>query len=369
LAVHLLRTDTNERVEVIEMRGTLAQSLAGAFQEMEAVGSGTRCRKPLYHASIAPDPRFSMTREQWQEAIAALEQRMRLANQPRVVVMHLKEGREHCHVVWSRIDAERMKAIPDGHNFRRHEETARDLERRFGHELVQGAHAERGGRKRPKRTPSRADIQQQERHAKSGRAAVGTVKRITEELTALWHQTSSGREFADALAARGYVLARGDRRDFVVVDSVGAVHSLTRRIEGVKAAAVRERMADVDRDGLPSVAEAKAHQAARQIAQDAAKGAGGRFNHAVLWRHSAPRVTVPTRIGGLTPSGWGGVWSRRACPPFIRRTWRPAARKHTARQEQREERPPFRPHRHGEGFHCNGCKEWHPEGVMHCEFG
>jgi hypothetical protein len=29
---------------------------------------------------------------------------------------------------------------------------------------------------------------------------------------------------------------------------------------------------------------------------------------------------------------------------------------------------PFRPHRHDKGFVCNGCREWHPDGMMHCEF-
>jgi hypothetical protein len=372
LAAHLLRADTNERVEVLEVRGTLAQTLAGAFREMEAVASGTRCRKPLYHASIAHDTRYSMTREQWQEAITALERRLGLTDQPRAVVLHLKNGREHCHVVWSRIDAERMKAIPDSHNYRRHEETSRDLERRFGHERVQGAHAERKGRKRPARTPSRADIQQQERAGKSGCAAVGAVRQVKAELTALWQQTGTGREFAAALKARGYVLARGDRRDFVVLDSAGAVHSLSRRIEGVKAAAVRERMGAVDRESLPSVAEAKARHVARQSPQDArgaAQGAGGRIlpprDASALWRRSARAVTVRKRIGRFTSSRRGAALLRVPIPG----AWRPAARVTVqgSGREKRDERQPFRPHRHGKGFFCNGCKEWHPEGVMHCE--
>jgi hypothetical protein len=34
-----------------------------------------------------------------------------LKDQPRAVVFHVKEGREHCHVVWSRIDAEHRRAV------------------------------------------------------------------------------------------------------------------------------------------------------------------------------------------------------------------------------------------------------------------
>jgi hypothetical protein len=258
LARHLSRTDTNERAEVLEVRGTVAQDLRGAFQEMEAVASGTNCQKSLYHANIDPDARFPMTREQWREAIDAVEKKMGLTDQPRAVVIHVKQGREHCHVVWSRIDTERMTAISDGHNYRKHEEVCRDLERRFGHERVQGAHAEREGKERPERTPHYADIQQQERHGKRGRAAVDAVKQVKADITALWHSTDSGKDFAAGLAARGYVLAQGDRNDFVVLDSVGAVHSVARRIEGVKTAAVRTRMADIDRASLPTLEQARA---------------------------------------------------------------------------------------------------------------
>jgi hypothetical protein len=41
------------------------------------------------------------------------------------------------------------------------------------------------------------------------------------------------------LAEHGYMLARGDRRDFVIVDREGGIHSLARRIDGMKAAELR----------------------------------------------------------------------------------------------------------------------------------
>lgn len=52
LAAHLQRVDTNERMEVLGIRGTVARDLEGALREMEAMSSGTRCKNPLYHASI-----------------------------------------------------------------------------------------------------------------------------------------------------------------------------------------------------------------------------------------------------------------------------------------------------------------------------
>jgi hypothetical protein len=48
LAEHLLRADTNERVEIGEIRGTVAEDLFGALKEMEAVAICTRTSKALY---------------------------------------------------------------------------------------------------------------------------------------------------------------------------------------------------------------------------------------------------------------------------------------------------------------------------------
>src|SRR6185312_8910442 len=42
-----------------------------------------------------------------------------------------------------------------------------------------------------------------------------------------------------------------------IVDQKGGIHSLARRIDGMKAAGLREFMAAVDRDSLPSIAEAR----------------------------------------------------------------------------------------------------------------
>ena len=151
-AAHLERTDTNEiRNEVIEMRDVAAPDLRGALREMEAVASACpNCKKPLYQASINTQAHERMTDEQRMQAVDRLEKELGLTGQPRVVVVHEKnDGREHCHVVWSRIDLDKMRTISDSHNFRKHEIVARELEREFGHERVQGAHIERDGKQRP----------------------------------------------------------------------------------------------------------------------------------------------------------------------------------------------------------------------------
>ena len=104
-----------------------------------------------------------ITAEQWRATINRLGEKLGLSGQPRVVVMHEKHGREHVHVVWSRVDGASMKAIADSFNYRAHEEVAREMERAFGHEHTQGAHVERDDVARLDRTLSHRDRQQSER--------------------------------------------------------------------------------------------------------------------------------------------------------------------------------------------------------------
>ena len=263
LAVHLTRTDTNERAEVKEVRGVVAEDLRGALLEMEAVSAGARTSKPFYHGNINTRADERLTDEQRMHAIDRLEEKLGLSGHSRVVVVHEKEGREHCHIVWSRIDLDRMAAVSDSHNYRKHEEVARDLEREFGHERVQGAHVERDGKARPERTPSHAEMLQSDRTGLS-------AQQVKEKVTELWRATDNGQSFAVALWDAGFVLARGDRRDFVMIDPSGGTHSLARRIEGAMVKDIRERMSNLDPSQLYNIRDAKQIQKAR-LARDASR--------------------------------------------------------------------------------------------------
>jgi Relaxase/Mobilisation nuclease domain len=283
LAKHLENTGSNERIEVKELRGVIAADLRGALQEMEALANGTRAVKPLYHASINTRADERLSDPQRYQAIDRLERELGLIGQPRAVVVHAKEGREHCHVVWSRIDLARHRAISDSHNYRKHELVARELERAFGHERVQGAHIEREGRPRPKRTPSHAEMQQGARTGITPQAA-------RAHITKIWQQSDTGTAFAKGLEDSGWTLARGDRRDFVVIDPKGGTHSLARRIDGAKVKDVRARLVDLDLSALPSVAEARAMQRAMQRARAPQKAA--RMPPPASRRRPAPRPAL-----------------------------------------------------------------------------
>ena len=89
------------------------------------------------------------------------------------------------------------------------------------------------------------------------------------EVTELWNAADSARAFAAALEERGYVLCKGDRRDFCIIDPAGNEHSLARRIAGAKASDIRSRMAAIGRDALPSVAQGRAQAQQRRATWEA----------------------------------------------------------------------------------------------------
>lgn len=262
LGRYLVTKGENESLRVIEIRGVVASTVPGALLEMDALAQGARTKKPIYSASINTPAEERLTDEQRLIAVERLEKALGLSGQARVIVLHTKPDRdgklrEHCHIAWSRIDLDRMAAIPDSKNYHTHEKVARELEREFGLRPVRGVHAERDGQARPERTPSHAEMLQTERGAASPQDAKSLV-------TELWRRTDSGTAFKAALEDKGWILAQGDRRDFVVVDPGGGTHSLARRVEGAKAKDIRARMDDVDRDALPTVAQACQIQIERQ---------------------------------------------------------------------------------------------------------
>jgi len=109
LARHLMSPE-NEHVIVQEISGFAGDDLSSAFKEAEATARGTRCQKYLFSLSLNPPSSEQVGTDTFMDTIDGVEQRLGLEGQPRAVVFHEKGDRRHCHVVWSRIDSEVMKA-------------------------------------------------------------------------------------------------------------------------------------------------------------------------------------------------------------------------------------------------------------------
>lgn len=252
LARHLGRTDTNERVAVLQLdsAGTPEQ----AFRDWQTYTLATRGKLGLYHANIDPDAKYDMTPEQWMRAVDILEEELGLQGQPRAVVMHEKHGRAHIHVVWARADMDAMRLRSDSNNYLAHERASLRMEQEFGHEHVPGKHAKRDREKQPEFPRSEVSHDEWQQAERGG---LGHRDRKAQ-VTALYEASDTGPAFKAALEDAGYMLARGDRRDFVILDADAKVHSLGRQLPGVTAKDLRAFMADVDPEALPSVKDARA---------------------------------------------------------------------------------------------------------------
>lgn len=250
LALHLLNDRDNEHTELYELRGFLSDDLAGAFQEAYAVSRGTCAKQFLFSLSLNPPPQAKVSIEAFEKAIDTAEERLGLSGQPRAIVFHEKEGRRHAHVVWSRIDAEKMIAVPMPFFKTRLKEVAKELFMEHGWQMPRGFI---DSRERDPATYSLAEWQQAKR---AGHDPKG-LKAMFQEC---WAASDSGKAFAQALQARGFTLAQGDRRGHVAVDYRGEVYAIARYV-GVKTKEVQNRLGDAKE--LVSVPEAKAQIAGR----------------------------------------------------------------------------------------------------------
>jgi hypothetical protein len=250
LGLYLLKTDTNEHVEVHELRGFVSSDLPSALQEVDAISRGTKAKNAFFSLSLNPPPNERVSADAFEVAADAVERKLGLERQPRAIVFHEVEGRRHAHAVWSRIDAQKMKAI----NLSFYKTKLRDVSRELF--LEHGWRMPRGLMNSRERDPSNFTLSEWQQTKRSGH----DPKALKEMFRECWASSDSKRAFAAALQARGYTLARGDRRGYVAVDFRGEVYAIA-RYAGVKTKDVRSRLGDGN--DLPSVEQAKSATAER----------------------------------------------------------------------------------------------------------
>lgn len=257
--------DKDEYTELLELqspwatpetpgRERAAAQLVQAFRDWQILAEGTKQgRDGLYHAQINPAATYAMTPEQWIRAADILGEELGLKDQQRAVVLHGGEDRPHIHVVWARTDIDTMKLHSDSYNYVAHEKASKRMELEFGHEFVPGKHAKRDRDKQPEFP--RAEMTQDECQ-QAERTGLDPARR-KQQITALKQASDSAGAFKAGLEEQGYILARGDKRGFVLVDEAGEIYSLSRQIRGVKRDELDEFMKGIDPQTLPTVERAR----------------------------------------------------------------------------------------------------------------
>jgi hypothetical protein len=231
LGRYLLNEAANDRVAVLEVPAS-ARDVPEALKDMERLGQMTRGRKTLYHAQINPAPDHVMQRGDWDRSVDVLADTLGLENQPRAVVLHEKNGREHAHVVFQRTDVERGRLISDSHNYARHREAGRQLEQELGHEPVD------------RKTRGESFTQEEARKAAAERT---DPKKIRTWITDLYERSETAEDFQKGLEGR-FVLAKPKKRAYALLDSYGQDYNLARMVQSAKTKELREFLAPIDRD-------------------------------------------------------------------------------------------------------------------------
>jgi hypothetical protein len=231
----------------------------------------TGCRNYLYSLSVNPDPsQGHLTRAQYLDYIDRAEAKLNLSGQPRAIVFHIKEGREHCHVIWSRIDAEHSKAIHQAFDHQKLMMVTRQFARDHGFLLPDGMTRDAGRERGKKQSLSLYEKHQQD--------ATGLTKEErTSQVTEAWRRSDNARAFVKALEDLGYVLATG-KRPYVLVDLYGEMNALPKLIDD-RTVRTKDLRAFLEHDfppeSLPSVDEARALVAQhRQAIEDFKKAQG-----------------------------------------------------------------------------------------------
>jgi hypothetical protein len=241
LARYMVTGKDGERAELHELRGFAESDIVDAFRSEHIVAQATHCEQPFFHCQVRNPVGEHLTRQQWEQVASRIESKLGLTDQPRAIAFHIKDDHEHMHIAWSRIDHETMKAKPLPFYKLRLKEVCRQLEPELGLSMVRNE-------RRPEepRAPSRAERDQAQRLGVD-------VEAVRASIRASWAHSDSGRAFVTALSERGLSLARGDKRDFIVVDQAGGLHALGKRVLGVTASTTRARLSDLEWAALLTV--------------------------------------------------------------------------------------------------------------------
>ena len=245
MAQHLMNTKENDHVEVHEVSGFLSDTVQGALHEIHAAARGTKCKQFMFSVSLNPPHNETVPVEYFEKALDDIEKQLGLKGQPRVVVFHEKEGRRHAHCIWSRINADDMKAI----NLPFYKKKLNDISKKTY--LEYGWNVPKGFINKAYRNPlnfSREEWQQAKRTEEDPRLLKALFKTA-------WESSDNKAAFINALREHGFWLARGNRRGFVAVDYKGEIYSLSRWM-GVKTKDIKIRLGEAE--NLPSAEDIKA---------------------------------------------------------------------------------------------------------------
>lgn len=133
-ADYLKDIGANETTRLVSISDPDAGNLDEAFQNMWTVACNSKCKKPLHHISINPFKDERLNDEQVLKIVTRAEQKYgyKSGDHQRVIVEHVKDGRQHFHVMWNRVSLKTGKALWPGEHWKKSKQAAREMEKELG---------------------------------------------------------------------------------------------------------------------------------------------------------------------------------------------------------------------------------------------
>jgi len=156
-ANYLKQEGENEKVRLVEISDPDAKTIDDAFRNMWMLGKTTRAKKPLHHVSINPMKDERLTDEQVFRICQRLEEKYGYTSghHQRVIVEHIKDGRQHFHVMWHRVSLGTGQVVWPGHHWKKSKQTAREMEIELGLKRPEARRSSRARRTRKRSLKAR----------------------------------------------------------------------------------------------------------------------------------------------------------------------------------------------------------------------
>ena len=124
----------NEKTRLVELSDPSAKNLDEAFHNMWVVANTTRCTKPLHHISINPMKDERLSDKQVLAIVERCEAKYgyKMFHHQRVIVEHVKEGRQHFHVIWNRVSLYTASPVWPGEHWKKSKQVCREMEKELG---------------------------------------------------------------------------------------------------------------------------------------------------------------------------------------------------------------------------------------------
>ena len=302
--LHDRGASTSERVEFTETRNLptddpkkgmwwMSYTAQNADNLKERAGVDRRGRKAtagaVYSFSLAWHPEQDPDRAEMVTAADALMVKLGLSEHQAVYVAHNDADHKHIHGVVNLVHPENGRTANVRMDHLTMSKWAQAYEEKHGKVYCKAReqnNAERDRRNAKKKPPLEQKFNKEAKADQSPTPAEafnqvaadqkkqsGFVKHREKPLAEapsiwnLYERSDSGKAFRAALKEQGYILAKGDRRGFVVVnEQTGKVSSLSRQLQGQRAKDVKARLSDIK--VLQTVSEVKEELTVQQPAAE-----------------------------------------------------------------------------------------------------